>query len=87
MTQSNQPQGSGTPATIVDQATQCPECGALLVVNLRGHRQFTCGREDIVVTACQIPVVAAILNPCLAVVIANRMMAGEQERLLKGIVQ
>ena len=36
-----------TPSKDFDAATQCPECGAQLVVNLRGHRQFTCGREDI----------------------------------------
>lgn len=32
-----------------DSICKCPECGAQLVVNLRGHRQFTCGREDIIV--------------------------------------
>lgn len=35
------------PGTKPDAAVTCPECGAQLVVNLRGHRQFTCGREDI----------------------------------------
>ena len=31
-----------------DRATQCPDCGSLLIVNLRDHREFTCGRKDTV---------------------------------------
>ena len=30
-----------------DRATQCPDCGAQLIVNLRGRREFTCGRKDV----------------------------------------
>lgn len=29
-----------------DTVTQCPECGAQLIVNFRGQRRFTCGRVD-----------------------------------------
>lgn len=30
-----------------NDVTRCPDCGAQLVVNLRGDRVFTCGREDL----------------------------------------
>ena len=52
----------------MDAQTQCPECGAQLIVNLRGHRRFTCGREDVYLP--QMPtvpgpcVVLDVLKPC-----------------------
>ncbi len=47
----------------MDIFTQCPECGAQLIVNSGGHRSFTCGRED-VFDGHAVPAVLAVLKPC-----------------------
>jgi hypothetical protein len=69
------------PGTKPDAAVKCPECGAQLVVNLRGHRQFTCGREDIYLCDdrqlfCR---VVSVFKPCHTSEIAAEM-AADQER-------
>jgi len=62
-----------------DAAVKCPECGALLVVNLRGHRQFTCGREDIYLgDDCQLAHsyrVVSVFKLCRTSEIAAKMAA------------
>ena len=66
-----------------DAAVKCPECGAQLVVNLHGHRQFTCGREDTYLAedAHAAPRVVSVLKPCRAGQIAAQMSAAEQHKL------
>ncbi len=54
-----------------DAKTQCPDCGALLMVNLRGRRQFTCGREDVVESDGA--TVSRVTKPCTTSEIAHRM--------------
>ena len=59
----------------MDPITQCPECGAQLVVNLRGHRRFTCGREDLFVDTRTggFPAVLVVYEACDTVRIAASM--------------
>ena len=60
-----------------------PDCGAQLVVNLDGHRRFTCGREDVYGAddagrQCR---VIAVTAPCRTSEIAARMKAAEAHKL------
>lgn len=66
-----------------DAATQCPECGAQLVVNLRGHRQFSCGREDIYLRDEERPSgwYIDVFKPCRTSEIALRMLDRERHKL------
>jgi hypothetical protein len=57
--------------TMYDAKTQCPDCGAQLVVNLRGRREFTCGREDEVAADSQ--TVVRVTQPCRTSEIARHM--------------
>jgi len=64
-----------------DAAVKCPECGAQLVVNLRGHRKFTCGREDIYLRDDERPGGWYVdqVKPCSTSEIAAKM-AADMER-------
>ena len=49
-----------------DRATQCPDCGSLLIVNLRDSREFCCGRKDTVAgraTSTHVEIVS-VQAPC-----------------------
>ena len=80
-----EPNGDDTmnPSKDFDAATQCPDCGAQLVVNLRGHRQFACGREDIYLRDDERPGGWYIdpVKPCRTSEIAARMTAAEKHKL------
>lgn len=62
-----------------DAAVKCPECGAQLVVNLHGHRQFICGREDIYLRDDERPGGWYIdpVKPCRTSEIAAHMTAAQ----------
>jgi len=68
-----------TLGTDPDAAVKCPECGAQLVVNLHGHRQFTCGREDIYLRDDERPGGWYIdpVKPCRTSEIAAQMTAAQ----------
>ncbi len=72
-----------TPDSHFDIATQCPECGAQLVVNLHGHRQFTCGREDIYLRDDERPDgwYIDLFKPCRTSEIARQMTAAQKRRV------
>lgn len=71
------------PSRNFDVVTMCPDCGARLVVNLRGHRQFTCGREDIFLPDEERPGGWYVeeFKPCRTSQVAARQMAQEQNKL------
>lgn len=68
------------PSKDFDVSTQCPSCGAQLVVNLRGHRQFVCGREDIFLRDDERPGgwYIDVVKPCRTSEIEARMMASKE---------
>lgn len=68
-----------TAGTNPNAAVKCPDCGAQLVVNVRGHRQFTCGREDIYLRDDERPGGWYVdpIKPCRTSEIAAQMTAAQ----------
>lgn len=60
-------------------AVECPDCGALLIVNLRGYRQFICGRHDIYLGSDRHSRnVVGVLKPCGTSELAARLLKAER---------
>ena len=62
-----------------DALTECPDCGSQLVTNQWGHREFTCGREDIYLGDDRRGRnVVSVLKPCSTSELAARLLAAER---------
>ena len=65
-----------------DAVTECPDCGSQLVTNLRGQREFMCGRKDMYLGSDRRGrSVVSVLKPCGTRELAARLLAAERYKL------